>query len=110
MPPLELLTCHDIATRRGACQCPPVPLRPVIFLSLLCTACASTRPADAPPLTADAANGQAIVTSIATPFYALFKATGCVLSAIIVVPSAAALAMTDRARRRPPPRRAGGPL
>lgn len=76
-------------------------LRPtcVLLLALLCTGCAATRPAGSPPLSADAANGQAIVTTLATPFYALFKATTCLASTVIAVPTAAALALTDRADR-----------
>ncbi len=51
-------------------------------------------------MSADAANGQAIVTAIGTPFHALFKAAACLVSAVVVVPSTAALALTDRAERR----------
>lgn len=47
----------------------------------------------------DAANGQDIVTTLGTPFHALFKATACVLTAVVVVPSAAVLALTDRPER-----------
>jgi hypothetical protein len=50
-------------------------------------------------MSADAANGQAIATAIGTPFHALFKATACVVSTVIVVPTAAALALTDRRAR-----------
>jgi hypothetical protein len=71
----------------------------VILLALLCGGCAAGRPEGAPPLSADAANGQAIVTTLGTPFYALFKATTCLVSAVVAVPSSAALALTDRPDR-----------
>ena len=71
---------------------------PLLTLLLL-AACATTRPAGAPPMAADAANGQAIVDVLGTPFYALFKATACVASTLIAVPSSAALALTDRPER-----------
>jgi hypothetical protein len=71
----------------------------VTLLCLLCGACAATRPAGAPPISPDAANGQGIVAVLGTPVHALFKATGCVLTTIFVVPSAALLAMTDRPQR-----------
>jgi hypothetical protein len=51
-------------------------------------------------MSADAANGQAIVTAVGTPFYALFKATACLVSAVVAVPSTAALALTDRPERQ----------
>ena len=75
--------------------------RPVLVLltCLLCAGCAASRPPGAPPLSADAANGQAIATAIGTPFYALFKATTCIVSTVIAVPSSAALALTDRPQR-----------
>ena len=65
----------------------------------LLAACAATRPAGAPPISPAAANGQAIVTVLGTPFYALFKAAACVASTVIVVPSSAALELTDRPQR-----------
>lgn len=71
----------------------------VMALVLACTSCAATRPPGSPPMSADAANGQAIATAIGTPFHALFKATACVVSAVIVVPTAAALALTNRPQR-----------
>jgi hypothetical protein len=71
----------------------------LLLLVLLCGGCAATRPEGAPPMSADAANGQAIVTAIGTPFYALFKATTCLVSAVVAVPSTAALALTDRPER-----------
>jgi hypothetical protein len=77
------------------------PLLPTAAAALLLLAgCATTRPPGSPPLSADAANGQAIVTALGTPFYALFKATSCVVSTVIVVPSSAGLALTDRPRRQ----------
>lgn len=36
------------------------------------------------------------VNVIGTPFYALFKATACVLSAVIAGPAAGVIALTDR--------------
>jgi hypothetical protein len=72
---------------------------PALLTALLLAGCAASRPPGAPPISADAANGQAIVTVLGTPFYALFKATSCVVSTIIVVPSSAGLALTDRPRR-----------
>ncbi len=77
---------------------PARPGRALVLLCLLVAGCAS-RPAGAPPIPPVAANGQAIVTVVATPFYALFKATSCVLSTVLVVPTAAGLALTDRPRR-----------
>lgn len=72
----------------------------VLLIALLCAGCAASRPAGSPPMSAGAANGQAIVTAIGTPFYALFKATTCLVSAVVAVPSTAALALTDRAERK----------
>ena len=71
----------------------------ITALVLACASCAATRPPGAPPMTRNAANGQAIATVIGTPFHALFKATACVVSTVIVVPTAAALALTDRQYR-----------
>ena len=78
-----------------------MPSRSMLLLAgcALLAACATARPAGAPPISPAAANGQAIVTALGTPFYALFKAAACVASAIIVVPSSAALALTDRPQR-----------
>jgi hypothetical protein len=78
-----------------------MPTRPgrALVICLLLAGCATARPAGAPPLTPEAANGQAIVTVLGTPFYALFKATSCVVSTVIAVPTAAGLALTDRPRR-----------
>ena len=72
---------------------------PAVLLLLLLAGCAASRPADAPPISPEAANGQAIVTVLGTPLYALFKATSCVVSTVIAVPSSAALALTDRPQR-----------
>lgn len=69
------------------------------FVLLACASCAASRPPGAPPMPADAANGQAIATAIGTPFYALFKATSCLVSTVVAVPTAAALALTDRPQR-----------
>jgi hypothetical protein len=77
---------------------PARPARTLVLFCLLVAGCAS-RPAGAPPITPEAANGQAIVTVLGTPFYALFKATTCVVSTVIAVPTAAGLALTDRPRR-----------
>ena len=70
-----------------------------LLLILLLAGCASTRPPGSEPISRDAANGQAVVNVLGTPFYALFKATSCVVSTVIVVPSSAALALTDRPQR-----------
>jgi hypothetical protein len=71
----------------------------LLLIALLCGGCAASRPAGAPPMSTNAANGQAIVSAVGTPFHALFKATACLVSAVVVVPSAAALALTDRPDR-----------
>ena len=71
----------------------------VMVLVLACASCAASRPPGAPLMTRDAANGQAIATAIGAPFHALFKATACVVSTVIVVPTTAALALTDRQER-----------
>lgn len=70
------------------------------LIALVTSGCATSRPPDAPPMSPDAANGQAIVTAIGTPFYALFKATSCLVSVVVAVPSTTALALTDRPDRR----------
>jgi hypothetical protein len=71
----------------------------LLLIALVLGGCAASRPVGAPPMSPDAANGQAIVTTIGTPFHALFKATACLVSAVVAVPSAAALALTDRQDR-----------
>lgn len=75
--------------------------RPGLWLAtaLLLAGCATTRPPGSDPISADAANGQAVAVVLGTPFYALFKAASCVVTTAIVVPSSAALALTDRSRR-----------
>lgn len=75
------------------------PVGRALILCLLCAGCTTTRPPGAEPMSADAANGQAIATALGSPFHALFKAAGCVVTAIVAVPSAAALALTDRTVR-----------
>ncbi|MEK0084407.1 hypothetical protein [Benzoatithermus flavus] len=70
-----------------------------LLLPLVFAGCAASRPPGAPPISSDAANGQAIATVLGTPFYALFKATSCFVSTVIVVPSSAALALTERPQR-----------
>lgn len=70
-----------------------------LLLALTLAGCAASRPPGAPPISPDAANGQAIVTVLGTPFYALLKATSCLVSTAIVVPSSAALALTERSQR-----------
>lgn len=72
---------------------------PFLLLALVLAGCATARPPGSEPISRDAANGQAIVTALGTPFYALFKATSCVLSTAIVVPSSAGLALTYRPER-----------
>lgn len=76
----------------------PIRLVPVLAGCVLLAACAS-RPPDSPPISPAAANGEAIVTALGTPFYALFKATSCVVGTLVAVPSSAGLALTDRPRR-----------
>ena len=78
-----------------------MPPRPVslLLIAVLLGGCAASRPAGSPPMSPDAANGQAIVSVVGTPFHALFKATACLVSAVVAVPSAAALALTDRQDR-----------
>jgi hypothetical protein len=71
----------------------------VLVLVLLLAGCAADRPPGSAPISADAANGQAIATVLGTPFYALFKATSCLVTTVIVVPSSAALALTERPER-----------
>lgn len=70
---------------------------------LLCAglaSCAAARPADPyAPVSADAYDGAIVTSVIATPFYALAKATTCVASALLAAPSSAALALTDRVQR-----------
>lgn len=78
---------------------PPRSARALLLLLPLLAGCAASRPPGSPPISRDAANGQAIVTALGTPFYALFKATTCLVSTVIVVPSSAALALTDREQR-----------
>lgn len=77
-----------------------MPSRAIAVLSCACllAACA-TRPVDAPPISPAAADGGAVVAVLGTPFYALFKATACVFSTVVAVPSSAALALTDRSQR-----------
>ena len=78
-----------------------MPSRPIlVVLTLLACASCASRPPGSPPMSADAANGQAIATVLGTPFHALFKATACVVSVVVAVPTAAALALTDRPERR----------
>jgi hypothetical protein len=75
----------------------PGPL--VLLAALLLAGCAMTRPPGSEPISPEAANGQALVTALGTPFYALFKATSCLVSTVIVVPSSAGLALTERVDR-----------
>jgi hypothetical protein len=70
-----------------------------VLLGVSCGGCAASRPPDAPLMSPAAANGQALAAAVATPFYAVFKATACLVSAVVVVPSTAALALTDRPER-----------
>jgi hypothetical protein len=71
---------------------------PTIIILALLSACA-TPTTDGRSLSTDAAYGGAVASILGTPFYALFKATSCVVSTAIVVPSSAALALTDRPTR-----------
>ena len=70
-----------------------------LILALLLAGCAATRPPGSAPISPDAANGQAVVSVLGTPFYALFKATSCIVTTVIVVPSSAALTLTNRPQR-----------
>ncbi|MGD9508372.1 MAG: hypothetical protein AB7I59_28815 [Geminicoccaceae bacterium] len=76
-----------------------LPRAIVVAATLLACASCASRPPGAPPMSADATNGQAIAAALGTPFHALFKATACVVSTVIVVPTAAALALTNRPER-----------
>lgn len=71
----------------------------LLCLPALAVSCAPARPPGSPPISPAAANGQAVVTVLGTPLHALFKATACFASALIAVPSSAALALTDRPER-----------
>ena len=71
----------------------------VVLIAAGLVACSGTRPPDAPPMSRSAADGQAVATSLGTPFHALFKVTACIVSAVVAVPSAASLALTDRPER-----------
>lgn len=77
-----------------------MPLRagPLLALIFLLPGCAAPRSYER-PISPDAANGGAVTSVLGTPFYALFKATSCLVSTVIVVPSSAALALTDRPTR-----------
>lgn len=77
----------------------PTRTGPILLLALALGGCATARPPGSEPISPEAANGQAIVTVLGTPFYALFKATACLVSTAIVVPSSAGLALTDRLER-----------
>jgi hypothetical protein len=78
---------------------PTSPGRALLLCLLCCAGCAAPRPPGSPPLAPEVADGEAILTTLGTPFHALFKATACVLSTAIAAPSAAALAITDRPQR-----------
>ena len=78
---------------------PTSPGRALLLCLLCCAGCAAPRPAGSPPLAPEVANGEAILTTLGTPFKVLFKATACVLSTAIAAPSAAVLAVTDRPQR-----------
>ena len=74
-------------------------LSSALALSTLLAGCVAPREPGSPPLSANEANGQAVVTALAAPLYVVFKATACVASALIAAPSSAALALTDRPDR-----------
>ena len=75
----------------------------ILTALLLCAglaSCAVARPADPyAPVSANAYDGAIVTSVVATPFYALAKATTCVVSTLIAAPSSAALALTDRVQR-----------
>ncbi len=77
----------------------PIRPGPLLVVLLLLAGCA-TRTDARRPISPAAANGGAVVSVLGTPFYALFKATSCLVSTVIVVPSSAALALTDRPKGR----------
>lgn len=78
----------------------PIRLGPLLVLLLLVAGCASSREEARKPVSPGAASGGVVVSVLGTPFYALFKATSCIVSTVIVVPSSAALALTDRPNGR----------
>jgi hypothetical protein len=69
-----------------------------LVVLVLLAGCATPRSYER-PTSADAAKGGVVASVLGTPFYALFKATACLVSTVIVVPSSAALALTDRPAR-----------
>ena len=79
----------------------PVPR--TLTALLLCAglaSCAAARPVEpGAPVSADAYDGAIVASVVATPFYALAKATTCVATTLIAAPSSAALALTDRVQR-----------
>lgn len=78
----------------------PIRPGPLLVILLLLAGCASSREEARRPLSPDATAGGIVVAVLGTPFYALFRATSCIVTTAIVVPSSAALALTDRPNGR----------
>lgn len=70
--------------------------------AVLCAAlgaCAAARPADPyGPVIAEGYDGAIVTSVVATPGFAVLKATTCVLGVVIAAPSSALIALTDRAQ------------
>jgi hypothetical protein len=82
-------------------------MRPTTPLALLALAAATAvagcaappRHDPTAPVSPAVYDGGLALAIVGTPFYALAKATACVGSALVAVPSSAGLALSDRPRR-----------